>query len=460
MRNLTRALSACSLILLWLVATSCLHVDRPALLTISPEEGQEGTEVVISGTNFVDDFSRTRVYFGVLSAAPALITSITDTEIHVRVPSGALSGDVRVTVGGVESGRVPFRVIGPWLVAGTSGADGVTVFDTHTGLVEGVVPTSSAPRAIRFAPDGSFAWLLGDDAKGGYVQRFLSDSRSVDARVDVAPSPTCVAFDPLGPAVLGLPTGRLEAWIGHPDGTIEVVEPTTPAVRTTFDAGSAVSALELTTDGAVALALEPDRPALQLLDASGATPSELARLDLGPNPGPLILNPLTSKAYVLEKADAKVAFVDPATKTITNRLAIGPDPIDMVLSGANLYVLSRTNHTIEVLDATGATIVATIPVAADATRLAVLPTASETLVWVATESNVLHGYDQLDQTEKKTITVEPNIVAFRPLIGTTGSFLLAAHATSPGQLSIIDQPDTAIRLTTLNGTPSVLAVQP
>lgn len=460
MRNLSRAASACLLILLSGVATSCLHVDRPAVLTVSPEEGQEGTEVVISGGNFVDDFSRTRVYFGGVATPPGLISSITDTEIHVRVPSGAVSGDVLVTVGGVESGRTPFRVLGPWLLVGTSGADGVTVFDTHTGLVEAVVPTSSAPRAMRFAPDGSFAWLLGDDSAGGYVQRFLSDTRSVDARVNVASSPTCAAFDTIAPDVEGLPTTRLEAWIGHPDGTIEIVEPSTPAVRTTFAAGSAVSALEMTADGTIALALEPDRPALQLLDAEAATPTELARLDLGPNPGPLILNPLTSRAYVLEKADAKVAFVDPVNKTITSRLAIGPDPIDMVLSGTNLYVLSRANHTIEVLDATGATIVATIPVAADATRIAVLPTSSETLAWAATDSNVLHGYDQLDQTEKKTLDVQPDIVAFRPLIGTTGSFLLAAHATTPGQLSIIDQPDTAIRVTTLNGTPTVLAVQP
>ncbi|MBK7973362.1 MAG: hypothetical protein IPK07_08805 [Deltaproteobacteria bacterium] len=206
--------------------------------------------------------------------------------------------------------------------------------------------------------------------------------------------------------------------------------------------------------------LSSQKPALQLIDADAATPVELARLDLGPNPGPLILNPLTSRAYVLERADAKVAFVDPVNKTITNRLAIGPDPIDMVLSGTNLYVLSRANHTVEVLDATGATIIATIPVATDATRLAVLPTATQTLVWAATDSNVLRGYDQLDNTEKKTIAVAPNIVAFRPLIGTTGSFLLAAHATAPGQLSFIDQPDTALRVTTLNGTPTVLAVQP
>ncbi len=460
MRNFTRALSASLLTLLSLVATSCLHIDRPAVLTVSPEEGQEGSEVVITGANFVDDFSRTRVYFGGVLTQPALILSITDTEIRARVPSGAVTGDILVTVGGVESGRAPFRVLGPWLLVGTSSADGVTVFDSHDGLVEGVVPTSSAPRAIRFAPDGSFAWLLGDDSKGGYVQQFLSDTRSVDARVDLAPSPVCAAFDSIAPTVLGLPSTRLEAWVGHPDGTIEIVEPSTPAVRTTFAAGSPVTAIELTTDGSIALALEPEKPALQLIDAEAATPTELASLALGPNAGPLILNPLTSRAYVLEKADAKVAFVDPVGKTITDRLAIGPDPIDMVLSGTNLYVLSRANHTVEVLDATAATIIATIPVAADATRLAVLPTASETLVWAATESNVLHGYDQLDQTEKKTIDVQPDVVAFRPLIGTTGSFLLAAHATSPGQLSIIDQPDTKVRLTTLNGTPTVLAVQP
>ena len=74
--------------------------------------------------------------------------------------------------------------------------------------------------------------------------------------------------------------------------------------------------------------------------------------------------------------------------------------------------------------------------------------------------NVLRGYDQLDKTEKKSLTVAPDVVAFRPLVGTTGQFLLLAHATDPGQLTIVDQPDTRARVTELPGTPTFLAVQP
>ncbi|MFN7954854.1 MAG: IPT/TIG domain-containing protein [bacterium] len=441
-------------------AIGCIHIDRPDLLEVSPPEGQEGTEVTIVGTNFVDDFSQTRISFGGVVAPSSSVISIEPTEIHVRVPSGAVTGDVVVSVGGVESGRVPFRVIGPWLLVGTEASDGVTVFDTHTGLVQAVLPASGAPRAARFSPDGSLAWLLGDDEAGGFAWRFDSAASALDARVGLAPSPSALVFDTIVPTIDELASDRTEAWIGHLDGTIEVLESATPAVRATVDAGSRVSALEATTDGTVVVALAPDAPAVVFYDADSATPAELGRVDLGANPGPLIMNQLTSKAFVLERADARVAFVDPSTRTITERVAVGPDPIDMVLSGTTLFVLSRTNHTIDLVDGTGAFVIASIPVAGDATRLAVLVTASETLVWATTESNVLRGYDQLDKTEKKSLTVAPDVVAFRPLVGTTGQFLLLAHATDPGQLTIVDQPDTRARVTELPGTPTFLAVQP
>lgn len=442
------------------VVPGCIHVDRPELIELSPTEGQEGTEVTIVGTNFVDEFSQTRISFGGVVAPPSAVISIDPTEIHVRVPSGAVSGDVIVSVGGVESGRSAFRVIGPWLLVGTESSDGVTIFDTHTGLVEGVLPTSGPPRAARFSPAGSLAWLLGDDGEGGFATQFRSVERDLGARVALAASPSALVFDTIVPEVEGLASDRTEAWIGHPDGTIEVVESATPAVRTTIAAGSRVSALEMTTDGTVVLALEPDVPAIVFYDADGATPAELGRVSLGADAGPLVMNQLTSKAYVLERADAKVAFVDPATRTITERVAVGPDPIDMVLSGTSLYVLSRTNHAIDVVDGTGAFVTTSIPVAEDATHLAVLATASETLAWTTTDSAVLRGYDQVDKTEKKTIAVEPDAVAFRPLVGTTGQFLLLAHATVPGRLTIVDQPDTRVRVTDLPGTPTVLAVQP
>ncbi len=440
---------------------SCIHIQRPNLIQIVPDEGQVGTEVTILGTHFVDDFSQTKVTFAGLLTSSSYIVSITSDEIHLRVPSGAVSGDVVVSVGGVESGRAPFHVLGPWLLTGTHDADGVTVLDTHTGLVESVVPMSGPPVAGLFSGDGSLAWLIGDDTAGGFAQRFEPTDRTVGSRVALAPHPVSLSFDSIPPEVEGLPTDRTEVWVSHADsGTIEIVESSTPAVRATIDAGSPVSGVELSIDGKTGFALEPDVPAVLLYDATLTQPTVLTSLPLGPNPGPLLYDELVNRAFVLERADAKVAFVDPTTKTITHEIPIGPDPIAMVRSGNTLYVLSRTNHTVDMVDGNGATVLGSIPVATDAVTLDVLTTSTESLVWVVASSGSLHGYDQVAKTETTSFGVDPNVVAFRTLAGVTGNFLFLAQDLNGGELTIVDRPATRLRKTALPGHPTMFVLQP
>lgn len=99
MKTILRIFNVC-LILILLSACSSDKADNLAtfdLTAITPESGPVGTEIKITGTDFPANISSIRVDFG---GAPAEINSLTNTQIITRVPEGAISGEVNVTVNG------------------------------------------------------------------------------------------------------------------------------------------------------------------------------------------------------------------------------------------------------------------------------------------------------------------------------------------------------------------------
>lgn len=90
----------------------------PTIMGISPSSGLAGTLVTISGANFG---STGTVTFNGTTATS--IPTWTTTSITAVVPSGAATGDLIVTVGGIASNKVPFTVkVCPCTVWGSSAA--------------------------------------------------------------------------------------------------------------------------------------------------------------------------------------------------------------------------------------------------------------------------------------------------------------------------------------------------
>ena len=82
----------------------------PAITTVSPSSGAVGTPVTITGTNFAATQGTSAVTF---NSTPAIPTSWNSTSMVVPVPSGATTGNVVVTVGGVASNGISFTVTAP-----------------------------------------------------------------------------------------------------------------------------------------------------------------------------------------------------------------------------------------------------------------------------------------------------------------------------------------------------------
>jgi RHS repeat-associated protein len=81
----------------------------PSITSLNPTSGAVGTSVTITGTNFGSSQGTSTVTFNGTSATPCP-TCWSATSITSAVPSGATTGNVVVTVGGVASNGVAFTV--------------------------------------------------------------------------------------------------------------------------------------------------------------------------------------------------------------------------------------------------------------------------------------------------------------------------------------------------------------
>jgi YD repeat-containing protein len=111
----------------------------PALTGISPTWGPVGTTVTISGLNFGSSQMASTVSFNGRAAPPA---TWGPTIITVQVPTGATSGSVQITVGGIASNTIAFQV-GSGTISGTvtsaasgSGVNGALVEILQSNVVQ------------------------------------------------------------------------------------------------------------------------------------------------------------------------------------------------------------------------------------------------------------------------------------------------------------------------------------
>ena len=82
----------------------------PQAVSLLPVSGMPGTPITITGVNFGAAQGTSKVYFNGHDAGTA--TSWGPAQIDVNVPSGATTGPVVVTVGGVSSNALTFSVTG------------------------------------------------------------------------------------------------------------------------------------------------------------------------------------------------------------------------------------------------------------------------------------------------------------------------------------------------------------
>ncbi len=105
----------------------------PTITSLTPTSGTAGTSVTISGTGFGPTQGTSIVAFNGAAATP---TNWSPTSIAASAPSGATTGNVVVTVGGIPSNGVNFTV------PGTGSSSNVSVVQ-HNSIDAGTTSSSS-----------------------------------------------------------------------------------------------------------------------------------------------------------------------------------------------------------------------------------------------------------------------------------------------------------------------------
>ena len=125
-----------------------------SIASLSPTSGLVGTSVTIGGVNFGATQGTSTVKFNGTTAVP---TSWSATSIIVTVPTGAMTGNVVVMVGGAASNGVNFMVqadtTSPVVII-TSPANNATVSSTITVIATATDP-DSAVSFVQFLVDGA-----------------------------------------------------------------------------------------------------------------------------------------------------------------------------------------------------------------------------------------------------------------------------------------------------------------
>jgi hypothetical protein len=144
------------------------RAQAPSITSLSPSSAAVGASVTIAGANFGSTQGASTVTFNGTAATP---TSWSAASVAVLVPTGATTGNVVVTVGGVASNGFAFTVLPtPTLTAlsTTSGPPGtaVTITGTNFGATQG---TSSVffngwSAAVTSWSDTQIVTVVPDDA--------------------------------------------------------------------------------------------------------------------------------------------------------------------------------------------------------------------------------------------------------------------------------------------------------
>jgi hypothetical protein len=177
----------------------------PNITSLSPNTGPVGTVVTVAGTGFGASQGTSSVSFAGTAGVP---TSWTISSITVPVPSGAASGNVSVTVGGITSNALSFTLGTPPSITTLSPASGaVGAAITISGANFGATPGTSTVKfgAVTATPTswsaGSIVAPVPTGAATGNVVVTVNSVASNAVAFTVLPAPSITSLSPTSGAV-------------------------------------------------------------------------------------------------------------------------------------------------------------------------------------------------------------------------------------------------------------------
>lgn len=182
-------------------------LPTPTITSLSAPSGLIDETITITGTNFGATQGASTVRFNGTTASPA---SWSDTSIVTPIPAGATSGNIVVTVSGVNSAGASFIVFVTPAISGTSPTSSavggqVTIngsgFQANQAIGNSTVTFNGAVATPTSWTNTQIRALVPPDATSGPIVVTVADQPSNERSFTVRPTPTITSASPMYGAV-------------------------------------------------------------------------------------------------------------------------------------------------------------------------------------------------------------------------------------------------------------------
>lgn len=243
-----------------------------------------------------------------------------------------------------------------------AGNNSVSIFDTTTNAVTGIVqdlstPTFNSPQQVAITPDGLTAYVVNQGARGSGASVSVIDV-ATDAVTQKVDDPMSTFNGPFGIAIT--PDGT-KAYVTNRSGvSVSVIDIASNMVikKITDPSISAPSGIAITPDGNKAYVASQSNNMVSIINIASDIVTGVVT-DLGTFNGPFLIamSPDRKTAYVTNFSGNTVSVVDVATDsvnvttpTILNANFSRPFDVSITADGVTAYVTNRFNNTVSVID--------------------------------------------------------------------------------------------------------------
>lgn len=248
-----------------------------------------------------------------------------------------------------------------------NGAQVLTIVDMGTRQVIGQINVGNQPAELLILPDNRFALLT----------EFADNTlRKIDLRPTGRPeSGASVATMQVGSGPASLtasPDGRLAYVANEGSNDVIVLEVATMAVLATIPVGTTPIQVNQRPDGRFLYTVNQDDNSISVIDTM--TRAVVSQVAVGTRPNQFAIHPAGQRAFIPNRGSNTVSVFDLATNSVSRTINVpGREPgiIQFSPDGSRIFVLNRTSNTVDIIDNGSLGIIASFPVGAQPTDIAV-----------------------------------------------------------------------------------------
>jgi YVTN family beta-propeller protein len=315
-----------------------------------------------------------------------------------------------------------FTADGRKLFVSSDGASTVSVIDTSTDKVIGSIEVGTTPHGLALTPDGR--WLL--------VAVFGTNMVAfIDTSTD-----TVISQVPVGsPHNIGIsPDGKLAYVASQAQGkaALVILDISAKTQVGTVALDKVPRALNFSPDGKQVYFTQAGIDAVQVLDP--LTNKVTTQIPVGASPHHPLFTPNGEYALVVDQGPGELAIIDPAKNTLSRVVPVGKNPhwIAGSSDGDTAWVTDEGSNEVTVVDVEHAKAIATIPVGNGPRKIVVQPVAAHSMTMPA--PTAVGGVNSTVAASQTTAAVATTANA--GAVGGKVSVSIKGFAFNPGSITI------------------------